>query len=106
MTRNRSQRRRRKTIPMLEGKDSFTTCRGAHQQGPQLDFFIGFADLRCMLPAPVSHYAFWPERDLRTVFRAAMRAGAIALHALGRAIALASRLAPLGQASASAPPAP
>jgi hypothetical protein len=49
---------------------------------------------------------FGLNRDLRTVFRAAMRAGATALHALGRAIALASRLAPLGQAAASPPPAP
>ncbi len=35
-----------------------------------------------------------------------MRAAATALHALGRAIALASRLAPPGRASASPPPAP
>jgi hypothetical protein len=83
---------------MLE--DSFTTCRGAHPQGhlEQLRFFIEFADPRCMLPAPVSHYAFRPERDLRSpIFSATMRAGATALHALDRVFPLASRLAAPGR---------
>jgi hypothetical protein len=70
----RSQRRRRrgKTIPMLERKIHSPRAGVLTHKGTSnncvFSLFIGFADPRCMLPAPVSHYAFRPESRLENRF--------------------------------------